>query len=99
DDLPVKLAQLAPELIGIDRTAALVERAGTTAPVLVREVVPRLVSLPVLSEVLRQLAREQVPLDDIPAILEAIALAPAPSGGFTTRDVPVLVEQLRSGLR
>ena len=99
DDLPAKLAQLAPELIGIDRTAALVERAGTTAPVLVREVVPRLVSLPVLTEVLRQLAREQVPLDDVSAILEAIALAPAPQGGFTARDVPALVEHLRGQLR
>ncbi|HEY5948121.1 MAG TPA: flagellar biosynthesis protein FlhA [Kofleriaceae bacterium] len=99
DDVADRLAQLAPELIGIDRTAALVERAGVTAPVLVREVVPRLVSLPVLTEVLRQLAREQIPLDDMPAILEAIALAPAPQGGFTARDVPALVEQLRGQLR
>ncbi len=99
DSLAPTLMQLAPELVGIDRTAALVERAGTTAPVLVREVVPRVVSLPVLTEVLRQLAREQVPLDDMPAILEAIALAPAPQGGFTVRDVPALVEQLRGGLR
>jgi type III secretion protein V len=99
DDLADRLAQVAPDLIGIDRTAALVERAGVTAPVLVREVVPRLVSLPVLTEVLRQLAREQVPLDDIPAILEAIALAPAPQGGFTARDVPALVEKLRGQLR
>jgi len=99
DELPTKLALLAPELIGIDRTAALVERAGATAPVLVREVVPRLVSLPVLTEVLRQLAREQVPLDDVPAILEAIALAPAPQGGFTSRDVAPLVEHLRGQLR
>jgi type III secretion protein V len=99
DALPGELAQLAPELIGIDRTAALVERAAATAPVLVREVVPRLVSLPVLTETLRQLAREQVPLDDVAAILEAIALAPAPQGGFTARDVPALVEQLRGQLR
>jgi type III secretion protein V len=99
DELHERLAQFAPELIGIDRTAALVERAAATAPVLVREVVPRLVSLPVLTEVLRQLAREQVPLDDVPSILEAIALAPAPAGGFTGRDVPALVEQLRGQLR
>ncbi len=99
DALPASLAQFAPELIGIDRTAALVERAGATAPVLVREVVPRLVSLPVLTEVLRQLAREQIPLDDVPAILEAIALAPAPQGGWTARDMPALVEHLRGQLR
>ncbi|HEU4614132.1 MAG TPA: FHIPEP family type III secretion protein, partial [Kofleriaceae bacterium] len=99
DALPATLAQLAPELIGIDRTAALVERAAASAPVLVREVVPRLVSLPVLTEVLRQLAREQVPLDDVPAILAAIALAPAPQGGFAVQGVPALVEHLRGQLR
>jgi type III secretion protein V len=97
--LPNALSQLVPELIGVDRTAALVERAAAQAPVLVREVVPRLVTLPVLAEVLRQLAREQVPIDDIAAVLEAIALAPSPAGGFTVQAVPALVEQLRGQLR
>jgi len=44
--------------------------------------------LPVLAEVLRHLARERIPLADLSAVLEAIALAPAPTGGFTARDVP-----------
>jgi type III secretory pathway component EscV len=60
--------------------------------VLVREVVPRLVSLPVLTEVVRQLAREQVPVDELSGVLEAIALAP-------TKDVPALVEHVRGHLR
>ena len=89
----------SPELIG-DRSHGGARRAAAAhAPVLVREVVPRMVSLPVLTEVLRQLAREQVPLDDLAAMLEAIALAPAPQGGFTARDVPALVEHLRGQLR
>jgi type III secretory pathway component EscV len=54
--------------------------------------------LPVLAEVLRQLARERIPLDDVPAILEAIALVPVPSGGHTTREVLALVDQIRSHL-
>ncbi|HEY1553664.1 MAG TPA: flagellar biosynthesis protein FlhA [Kofleriaceae bacterium] len=99
EQLPAALAPLVPELIGVDRTAALVETAAAHAPVLVREVVPRVVALPVLAEVLRQLAREHVPLGDIAAILEAIALAPAPAGGFTARDVPALVEHVRGQLR
>ncbi|MEJ7603197.1 MAG: flagellar biosynthesis protein FlhA [Kofleriaceae bacterium] len=90
---------ILPELLGVDRVAALVETAGLQAPVLVREVVPRIVSLPVLAETLRALVREELPIDDLPAILEAIALAPAPAGGFTARDVPALVEQLRGQLR
>ncbi|HSD89302.1 MAG TPA: FHIPEP family type III secretion protein, partial [Kofleriaceae bacterium] len=99
EKLPGELEKLVPELIGVDRAAALVEAAAVHAPVLVREVVPRVISLPLLAEVLRHLAREHVPLADVSAVLEAIALAPAPQGGFTARDVPALVEQLRGQLR
>ena len=99
DRLGPALSPILPELLGVDRVAALVETAGLQAPVLVREVVPRIVSLPVLAETLRALVREELPVDDLPTILEAIALAPAPTGGFTARDVPTLVEQLRGQLR
>ena len=57
--LPAALAPLVPELLGVDRVAALVERTAAHAPVLVKEVIPRVVALPVLAEVLRQLARER----------------------------------------
>jgi type III secretion protein V len=97
--LPAALAQVVPELIGVDRAAALVDRVAASAPVLVREVVPRIVTLPVLAEVLRQLAREQVPLADLAAVLEAIAVAPVPQGGLTSREVPGLIEHLRGQLR
>jgi type III secretion protein V len=99
DELPRALVQLVPELIGVDRTAALVDKAAAHAPVLVREVVPRIIALPVLAEVLRELARERVPLGDLPAILEAIALVPVPPGGHTAPGVPALVDQLRAQLR
>src|SRR5258706_539892 len=99
DKLPTALAPIAADLLTVDRVASLVERAAAHAPVLVREVVPRLISLPVLADVLRSLAREQVPLADLAAILDAIARAPAPAGGFTTHDTPALAEQLRSQLR
>ncbi|MCX5744210.1 MAG: flagellar biosynthesis protein FlhA [Proteobacteria bacterium] len=93
DALPAALATAMPELVSIDLTATLVERAALHAPIVVREVVPRVVALPVLAQVLRQLAREQVPIDDLAAILEAIATAPA------NADVPTLVEHLRGQLR
>ena len=99
DQLPAALAPLAAELLTVDRVAQLVERAALHAPVLVREVVPRAIALPVLAEVLRGLAREQVPLDDLAAILDAIALAPAPAGGFTGPDAAALAEHLRGQLR
>ena len=97
--LPGALAPLVAELLTVDRVAALVERAAVHAPILVREVVPRLIALPVLADVLRGLAREQVPLDDLAAILDAIALAPAPAGGFTGKDTAALAEHLRGQLR
>jgi type III secretion protein V len=97
--LPGALAPLAAELFTIDAVAALVERAAGRAPVLVREVVPRVVGLPVLTEVLRMLAREQVPLGDLAAVLDAIAVAPAPAGGFTARDAAPLAEHVRGALR
>jgi type III secretion protein V len=93
------LAQLAPELVDVDRVAALVERTAVRAPILVREVVPRVISLPVLTEVVRALAREQVPVDDLAGVLEAIAAVPVPQGGFTAREAPQLVDQLRGRLR
>ena len=96
--LPAALALVAPELIGVDLVALLVERAAVASPVLVREVVPRMIALPMLAEVLRGLARERVPLDDLAAVLEAIAVAPAPADG-KPREVAALIEHLRGQLR
>ncbi|HEY4179005.1 MAG TPA: flagellar biosynthesis protein FlhA [Kofleriaceae bacterium] len=97
--LPASLATLLPDLVGIDRVASLVESAAATSPVLVRELVPRVVSLPVLAEVVRGLVRENVPVTDLAAILEAISIAPLPTGGFTVKDASALVETLRGSLR
>jgi type III secretory pathway component EscV len=55
--------------------------------------VPKLVTLAQLTDLLRQLAREQVPLDDLDAILDAIALAP------TGKDPAALAEHVRGQLR
>jgi type III secretory pathway component EscV len=73
DELEAKLRSILPDLLGVDRVAQLVEQAAVRAPVLVREVVPKLVSLPALTELLRGLAREGVPIDDLPAILDALS--------------------------
>jgi len=99
DRLAAALRPLVPELLVVDRVATLIERAAVAAPVLVREVVPKAISLPVLTEVLRGLAREELPIGDLAAILEAIALAPAPPGGHTAQTAPGLIEHLRGRLR
>ncbi|MGE3548192.1 MAG: FHIPEP family type III secretion protein, partial [Kofleriaceae bacterium] len=64
DKLTDALATAVPELISIDRVASLIERTASTSPVRGREVVPRVVSQPVLTEVVRGLVREQVPVHD-----------------------------------
>ena len=97
--LPAALTSVLPELLGVDAVAALVERTAAAAPVLVRETVPRVVSLPVLAELLRGLVREAVPITDVRAILEALAASPVPPGGFTAKEVPALAESLRGQLR
>jgi type III secretion protein V len=92
------LARAAHELVTIDDVSALLDRAAADHPVTVREVVPRLVALPALTEVVRALVREQVPVGDVPAILEAIASAPAPAGGGP-RDPAWLADHVRGQLR
>jgi type III secretion protein V len=95
------LARTAHELVTIDDVQALLDRASADHPVTVREVVPRLVSLPVLAEVVRALVREQVPVTDMPAVLEAIASAPPASsgGGYSPRDAVMLADHVRGQLR
>ncbi len=101
--LPELLASIAPELLGVDHVAELVEQTGRTAPVLVREVVGKLVSLPTLAEIVRGLARERIPIEPLAPILEALAVLPLAPGtaatGSSGRDVPALIEQLRPQLR
>ncbi len=88
-----QLGTLAPELLGVDRVATLVEAASVHAPVTVREVVGKTITLPRLAELLRELAREGLPVDDVAAILEAIAMAPA------SNELSALVDHVRTQLR
>jgi type III secretion protein V len=98
-ELETQLPRLAPELLGVDRVAQLLETAAVHVPVTVREVVPKLIGLPVLAELLRELAREGLSIEDLAAILEAIAISPLPAGGHASKDVPALADTVRSHLR
>jgi type III secretory pathway component EscV len=80
------LAGIAPELITLDGTQARVDRAAQSHPVLVREVVPRVLGIAALAELLRALLREQVPIRDLAAVLEAVATAPAGLAGDRLYD-------------
>jgi type III secretion protein V len=87
------LARLAPDVIGVDDVHAMVEAAAGERPVVVREVVPRRIELAPLTELVRALLREQVPVRDLAGVLEAVATAPADAKGDR------LVDHVRTALR
>jgi type III secretion protein V len=88
---------LTPRLsgfLGIAETQALLDEIDAIAPALVRQVVPKPVSLPVLAEVLRRLVDERVGIRDLRTILEALAGA-----GSLDKDALGLAEFVRAQLR
>jgi type III secretion protein V len=82
------------EFIGVQETQTLLDGLERTHPALVREVVPKLVSPILLSDVLRRLVEEGVSLRNLRDILGALAeWAPH------ERDAVALVEHVRAALR
>ena len=82
-----------PELLSRQQTKELVDRVAQTAPKLVEDLVPKVVSLADIQRVLRALLRERVPVRDLTSILEAIGDAVAVS-----KDPDVITEGVRSVL-
>jgi type III secretion protein V len=60
-------------LVGVDETQALLDRLARTHPNLVREVVPKLLSVVLLAEILQCLAREGISLRYLAQVLSALA--------------------------
>jgi type III secretion protein V len=82
------------ELLGVQETQGLLDGLERTHPALVREVVPKLVSLVLLADVLRRLVEEGISLRNLRDILGALAeWAPH------ERDPVVLAEHVRGALR
>lgn len=81
------------ELLSRTETMQLVENLKNSAPDLVQEVVPGIVSYATLEKILRGLLREGIPIKDLATILETAA--DAISHG---RDVDMAIEQIRSAL-
>ncbi|MBK9035304.1 MAG: FHIPEP family type III secretion protein [Myxococcales bacterium] len=89
--LTAALAGCADELIRAGGVQAMLDELGPGQAPLVRDVVPRVASLAVVTDVLRRLVREGVAIHDLGAILEA--LAQVPTGG--AKDAASLTEQVR----
>jgi type III secretion protein V len=82
------------EFLGLQETHELVSGLERTQPALVREVVPKLVSPALLTEILRRLAQEGVSLRNLREILGALAMR---ASGVT--DAAALAEHVRAALR
>jgi type III secretion protein V len=82
------------ELFGVQEAQALLDGLERTHPALVREVVPKLVSPVLLTDVLRRLVEEGISLRNLLQILGALA-EHAPH----ERDPVVLAERVRAALR
>jgi type III secretory pathway component EscV len=88
------LAGHAWQLVSVDDSAAWLDRWRRTYPALVREVVPRVLSLGRLNQLLRGLVREGVSLGAGLEILESLATLEIPA----PVDPAVVVAHVRSGL-
>ncbi|MGB0342385.1 MAG: flagellar biosynthesis protein FlhA [Parvibaculales bacterium] len=66
------LYKYAGEFFGQDDVQALLDNLSQSAPNLVESVVPKLVALHELTNILRQLLKERVPISDLRRILEAL---------------------------
>ena len=100
DPLSVMLTHLsetirrhAYELLGRSETIQLVENLKKTAPELVEEACPAIISYALLEKILRNLLMEGVPIRDLGTILETLVDAMG-----STRDPDMLTENVRSAL-
>jgi type III secretion protein V len=84
----------AADFVGIAETQHLLDQLEQVAPALVRQTVPKPVSVSLLSDVLRRLVEEGVNVRDLRAILEALSSVAA-----TEKDPLNLTEFVRGQLR
>lgn len=87
------IRQHAYELLSRSETIQLVENLKKTAPELVQEVCPGIVSYALLEKILRNLLMEGVPIRDLGTILETAVDALA-----NTRDPDTITESVRGAL-
>jgi type III secretion protein V len=84
----------AADFVGMAETQLLLDQLEQIAPALIRQTVPKPVTLSLLADVLRRLVEEGVSVRDLRTILEALSLVAA-----TEKDPLNLTEFVRSQLR
>jgi type III secretion protein V len=84
----------AADFLGLTETQRLLDELEHVAPATVRHVVPKPISVALLTDILRRLLEERVSIRDLRAVLEALASAAGPE-----RDPVTLTELVRAHLR
>jgi type III secretion protein V len=92
--LRAALRRTAPQFVGIQETQSLLDGLEQTHPALVRNLVPKPLSVPLLAEVLRRLVEERVSIRPLREILEGLAPYAAQE-----KDPIVLADIARQALR
>jgi len=92
--LGLAVRRRAHELVGLQETQSMLDQLDRAYPALVRNVVPKPVTLSLLADVLRRLVEEGVSVRPLREILEALAIY-APS----ERDPIALTELVRASLK
>lgn len=87
------IKKYAYELLNRTETIQLVENLKRSAPELVEEAIPNIVSFAALEKVLRSLLREGVPIKDLSVIVETLVDALGQG-----RDIDTATEQVRGAL-
>ncbi len=92
--IAAELRVRAQDFMGLQQAQQLLEEVSKVSAASVEQVVPKLVSLPRLTEILRRLVEEGVSVRDMASILEALAQV-----ADSEKDALVLAEHIRSWLR
>jgi type III secretion protein V len=87
------LNEHATDFVDIQGVQSMLEQLEGPYPALVQEVAPKLIGLPVLTDILRRLVEEDVSLRQLPKILQLLA-----DRAKTIKDPVALTEEVRAGL-
>jgi flagellar biosynthesis protein FlhA len=87
------IKRYAPELLGRQDVKSIIDSLKESAPAVVDEVIPDVLTIGEVQKVLQNLLRERVPIRDMITILEALG-----DYGKATRNVDILSEYCRQAL-
>jgi flagellar biosynthesis protein FlhA len=87
------IKEYANEILGVQDVQKLLDKLSKYNPVVVNEVIPKVIALSELHLILRNLLKERIPIKDLTTILETIS-----TKAKLTKNIDLLTEFARQGL-